>query len=90
MKQDGTIFTLQDKPLKFVSQFTYLSSNISSTESNVIICLDKAWAAIDRLTTTWKYNLSYKIKLKFLQIIAVSVLLYGCVIKRMYWEWRSE
>ena len=27
---------------------TYLSSNISSTESNVSICIGKAWIAIDR------------------------------------------
>ena len=35
IKQKGTISTLSGKPLKLVDQFTYLSSNISSTESNV-------------------------------------------------------
>ena len=33
-EQDGAIFTQYDKPLKLVDQFTYLSRNISSTESN--------------------------------------------------------
>ena len=33
-KQEGVISTLIGKPLKFVDQFTYLGSNISSTESN--------------------------------------------------------
>ena len=37
--------------MKSVNQLTYFSSNISSTESNVKICIDKARTAIDRLTT---------------------------------------
>ena len=32
-KQDGAISTLNDNPLKLVDHFTYLCSNISSTES---------------------------------------------------------
>ena len=76
--QDGAISSLTDKPL--ADQFTYLSSNISSTESNVKICIDKAWTAIDMLTTLWKSDPSDKIKLEFFQSIAVSVLLYGCTI----------
>ena len=42
LKQHGAIFTLNDKPLKLVDQFTYLSSNISSTESDVNIRIGKA------------------------------------------------
>ena len=41
--------SLNGKPLKLVNQFTYLSSNISSTESDVNI--GKAWMAIDKLST---------------------------------------
>ena len=33
--QDGPISSFNGKPLKKVDQFIYLSSNISSTESNV-------------------------------------------------------
>ena len=44
-KWDGPIFT-NEKPLK-LDHFTYLGSNISSTESNVNI--GKAWIAIDWL-----------------------------------------
>ena len=33
--------TINDKPLKPVDHFTYLSSNISSTESNVDIYMDR-------------------------------------------------
>ena len=47
-KQEGTISTLSGKPLKLVDQFTYLSNNISSTESDINIYLAKAWIAIDR------------------------------------------
>ena len=37
----GVLSQLNGKPLKLVDQFTYLGSNISSTESHVNICLDK-------------------------------------------------
>ena len=40
--KQGTLFTLSGKPLKLVDQFIYLGSNISSTESDVSMCLAKA------------------------------------------------
>ena len=48
-KQEGTISTLSSKPLKLVDQFTNLGSNITSTESEVNICLTKGWTFIDNL-----------------------------------------
>ena len=42
LKQDGAISTLSCLPLKLVKQFTYLSSNISSTESDGNLCMGKA------------------------------------------------
>ena len=77
-KQDGDISTLDGKPLKLVDQFTYLGSNISSTESDVNIRIGKAWTAIDRLSIIWKSDLSDKIKRELFQAVAVSLLLYGC------------
>ena len=56
----------------------YLSSNISFTESDAKICIGKVWIVIDRLSNIWKADLSDKIKLKFFQAVAMSVLLYGC------------
>ena len=53
LKQKGATFTLSDKPLKLVDQFTYLGNNISSTERDVNICLVKARNAIDRLLIIW-------------------------------------
>ena len=76
-KQVGTISTQSRKPLKLVDKFTYLGSNISSTESDDNIRLSKAWTAIKRLSIIWKFDLSDKIKLDF-QAVAVSMLLYGC------------
>ena len=76
-KQKGTISTLSDKPLKFISQFIYLSSNISSIEIDVSICLAKAWNAIDRLWIIWKSYLSDEIKQNFFEAVALSMLLYG-------------
>ena len=40
-KQKEAISTLSVKPLKLVDHFAYISSNISSTESDVNICLLK-------------------------------------------------
>ena len=53
----------------------YLSSNISPTESNVNICIEKTLTAIDRLWTVWKSDLSDEIKLEFFQSVTLSVLL---------------
>ena len=66
------------KPLKFINQFIYISSNISSTESNVNICTGKAWSAIDSLTIIWKSDLIDKIKWISFEVVAVSVLVCGC------------
>ena len=43
-----------------MEQFTYLDSNILSTESEVIICQVKVWTAIDRLSILWTSDLSDK------------------------------
>ena len=41
-KQEGAIFTLWGKPLKLVDQYTYLGSNILSTDTNVKQLLAKS------------------------------------------------
>ena len=63
---------LNDKPLKLVDQLPYLSSNISSIESDVIICISMAWTDIDRFLGIWKSEFSDEIKQDFLQAV-VSV-----------------
>ena len=70
-KRDGAISTLNGKFLKLVDHFTYLGSNILSTESNVNIRIVEAWTAIDRLWIIWKSDLSDKIKRKSFRILAV-------------------
>ena len=72
-KQKGTISSLNGKLLKLEDQFTYLVSNISSTENDDNVHIKNIWTAIDRLFMTWKSDLSDK----FLQVVAVSVLLFG-------------
>ena len=64
-----SVISLNDKPLKLVDQFIYLGSNISSTESNVNVCIDKGWTGINRLPTIGKSNLSDKIKWEFFQLV---------------------
>ena len=76
------------EPIRFVDQYTYLNSSISSTESDLIICIAKAWTAIDRLSIRKKSDLSDNIKREFYQAVAVSVLLYEYTIwsKEMHGE----
>ena len=77
-KQKGANCTLRGKPLKLVDQFTYLGSNISSTESHDNICKAKPRNVIDRLSIILKSNLSNKIKQDFFQTVTVSILKYRC------------
>ena len=46
--QEGALST-RNGPLKLINKFTCFGSSISSTESDVNICLAKVWTAIDRL-----------------------------------------
>ena len=78
IKQEEPISILSGKPLKLVDLFIYVSSNISSAESDVNICLEKALNAIERLLIIWKFYLSDKIKQVFFQDVAVSTLIYRC------------
>ena len=77
--EKGAFSTLSDKTLKFENQFTYLSSNISSAESDVNVSFAKIWNVIEKLSIMWKFNLSDKIKWVFFQAVPVSILLYGCI-----------
>ena len=60
-KQDDAIFTLNNKSLKLFDYFTYQSSDIPSTESDVNILIWEVWIAIDRLLTIIQYVI-YQIK----------------------------
>ena len=76
--QTGNIATLDGASLKLVDKFTYLGSSVSSTEKDIDTRLTKAWTAIDRLSITWKSDLTDKMKRSFFQAAVVSILLYGC------------
>ena len=60
--QRGDTSTLKGGPLKLVDKFTYIGSNVSSTEVDINMRLAKAWTAIDRLSVTQKSDLTDKIK----------------------------
>ena len=45
-----------------MDRFTYLGSSVSSTKNDINIQLEKAWTAINRLSVTWKSDLTDKIK----------------------------
>ena len=76
--QTGDISILDGTSLKLVDKFTYLGSSVSSTEKDIDTLLTKAWTAINRLTITWKSDLTDKMKRCFFQAAVVSILLYGC------------
>ena len=75
--QRGDISTLNGISLKLVNKFTYLGSNVSSTENDINSRLAKAWTAIDRQSVIWKTDLLDKIKCSFFQVAIVSIRLYG-------------
>ena len=53
---EGAISTLNDGSLKLVDKFTYLDSNVSSTESDINLHQAKTWIAIDTLSIIWKFE----------------------------------
>ena len=77
LNQIGDISTLGSSSLKLVDKFSCLGSSVSSTDKEIITRLAKAWTAIDRLSVTWKSDLTDKMKRSFFQSAVVSILLYG-------------
>ena len=86
LKKRGVISTQNDSALKLLDKFTYLGSNISSTENDVNIGLKKVWNAIDRLSIIWKSDISDKTKRGFFQTVPVSILLEHMDIYKMHRE----
>ena len=72
------ISTLKGGPLKLVDKFTNFGSSVSSTENDINTWLAKAWTVINRLSVTWKSDLTDKRKRSFFLAVAVSILLNGC------------
>ena len=73
--------------LKLVDQFTYLDNNISSTKSDINICLMKAWDAIERLLIIWKSNLSDKTGfLPNCSYIRTIIWIHHMDTDKMHWE----
>ena len=60
--QKAEISSLNDGALKLVDMFTYFGSNVSSSENDINMRLEKTWTAIDKLLIKWKSNLSDEIK----------------------------
>ena len=75
--QTGDISTLGGSSLKQVDKFTYLGISISSTEKVIDAWLEKAGAAINRLSVIRKSDLTDKMKRSFFQAAVVSILIYG-------------
>ena len=75
--QTGSIKTLNSKALKSVNSFTYLGSNIASTETDVKTQISKAWSAPDGFNAVWKPSLPNNIKRDFFQAAVETVLVYG-------------
>ena len=75
--QEGTIKTKSGNSIKAVENFIYLGSESNSTEKELKICIDKAWAALNKMNSVWKSNLPDKLKREFFRATVEQVLLYG-------------
>ena len=64
-------------PLKNVNEFSYLGSNIASTEKDVVTRITKAWTALDILRMIWKSTLPDGMKRQFFRAVVELVLVYG-------------
>ena len=71
--------TLSGQPLELVDRFSYLVSNISSTESNVSIRIERLWII-------WKYNHFEGIKLDFFQPMSASNTIWMHQLNEMHGE----
>ena len=76
--QRGDISTLNGSSLKLVDKFSYQSSSVASTETDIDTRLAEAWTANHRLSVIWKSDLTDKMKCYFFQAAVVSILLYWC------------
>ena len=74
---NGEIKAKNETPLKNVKEFTYLGSNIASSEKDVDTRIAKAWAALDKLKSIWTSSLPEKLKRDFFRATVKSVLIYG-------------
>ena len=90
--QRGDISTRNGSSLKLVDNFTYQGSSVSSTETDINTRLAKAWTVIDRLSVTWKSDVTDKMKRSFVQAAVVSILLCGWTTWTLTEEkaWRME
>ena len=73
----GSLNTIKSEPLKQVDTFTYMGSNISSSEADVKSRIGKAWGALDKLNTIWKPSHPKQMKRRFFRATVETVLLYG-------------
>ena len=74
--QEGAEFNLKGGLLKLVEKFTYFCCCVWSSESYVNKCQAKALTAIDRLSSTYRSDLSDEIKRDLFRVAIASVLLY--------------
>ena len=71
------IQTIAGEQLKAVDSFTYLGSEIISTEKDVKIRKAKAWIALNKMDVVWKSVLPDDLKRSFFRATVESVLMYG-------------
>ena len=81
-----TWMTFNAKPLKLGYLFIYLDSNISYTESNVNIQINKSWSLIDKLKTIWKSDLSDRIGILLrCSCVSTTVWLHHLLLTVLWW-----
>ena len=89
MKQNSTISILNDKPLKLVDYFTYLSSNISSTECNDIWSIHKLSILKFNIKSSCIFHMIYK-KSKKAVSKYVYIFTYINKLADLNWGWSES
>ena len=70
--------TLNGCELKKVDDFLYLGSWFETSNKDINTRITKAWSALSKMDTMWKYNLNSELKIGFFRATVETVLLYGC------------
>ena len=73
----GTMTLLIKHNIKEVEDFTYLGSNVASSEKDIDIRIGKVWRALNKLNQVWKSYLPDNLKRNFFRAVVESVLVYG-------------
>ena len=70
--------TLSGSPIEQVNDFTYLGSNVKSTDTDIKRRKALAWSAFHKMSNIWQSKTTpLKLKVNIFEVSCITVLLYG-------------